>query len=201
MASADVLKEALAGVRRTLRENGFSAKGTTFHRKASDGNTMLMSIQRSVESNAAETLVTVNYGVYSARIGKKRQDEASAALNVWEAHWRERLSEGGAEKWMHVESTDSPPEIGMALVRAVNGVLPDLLAHSTDEALRDEWLSGRSPGLGKMQRLLFLAILVHEIGPREKLGGVLAELRKTVEGGIHERLVEFDLALAGVRDE
>jgi hypothetical protein len=81
----------------------------------------------------------------------------------------------------------------------LEAVLPELIAHSTDEALRDEWLSGLSPGIGKMQRLLYLAVLVHEIGRSEKLGSVVEELRRLVSGGVHEVLVERQLTAADIR--
>jgi len=154
-SGAEVLKAALVEVRRALKQRGFSAKGTIFYRRADDGNTVVLSAQKSVKSSPANAEVTLNYGVYSARLGDRLQDDPSSALDVTKAHWRKRLAEGGREKWLHVRATDSAAGAGKVILDTVEGVLLALLEHASDEALRDEWLSGSSPGLTDMQRLLF----------------------------------------------
>lgn len=194
-----VLKEALVVVKRALKERGFSARRTTFYRRTEGGNTVVLSVQRGVKSSAAETEVALNYGVYSARIGERLQEDPSCALDVWRAHWRRRLTERGREKWLKIKATGSPEESAKAILSALEAVLPELVEHSTDEALCNEWLAGSSPGLVEMKRLLYLTILVNEIGPAEKLGGLLGELRRSVSGGVHEKLIESQLAMAGVR--
>ena len=50
-----------------------------------------------------------------------------------------------------------------------------------------------------MQRLLFLAIVLNEIGPSERLGGVVRELRDLVSGSVYEALMDGRLAREGVR--
>jgi len=199
MDSSSVAREALVLVRKRLKEVGFSAKRTVFFRKVDGGNIVVLSIQRSTKSSRIELKMTINYGVYSTRIGTKLETDPSSALDLSKAHWRKRLTEDGNEKWLCVKSTDSPDESGSLLVRALQSVLPELVEHSTDEALRNQWLSGISPGIGGMQRLLYLAILVNEIGPREKLDSVVRELRTSVAGKIHEGLVERQLTIAGIR--
>jgi hypothetical protein len=194
--SDSVLKEALAPLRRTLKAKGFSAKGRRFYRTCNTGNTLLVSVQKSMASSSSESLFTINYGVYCARIGSKLAERASAALDVFSAHWRKRIADAGREVWMRVKSTDSADELANAIIRALGPVLTDLDEHGTDEALRTEWLSGRSPGLVNTQRLLFLAILINEIGPPDKLDSVVRELRSIVKGTIHEKLMERRLANA-----
>jgi hypothetical protein len=44
---------------------------------------------------SSSTEMTVNYGVYSARIGSRLEEDPSSALDVMKAHWRKRLTEGG----------------------------------------------------------------------------------------------------------
>jgi len=197
--SGAVLKEALALVRRALKERGFSAKGVNFHRKSQDGNVIMMSIQKSTTSTVAASLVTLNYGVYSALIGSKFQDDPAAATDILRAHWRKRLSGGGREKWLTIAATDLPDDSAQVIVDAAESILPELVAHSTNQALRDEWLGGASPGLTKMDRLLHAAVVVNEIGPLEKVAGVVGELRALVARGVHEGLVERQLARAGVQ--
>lgn len=193
------MREILVVVRRALKERGFSARGKTFFRKADSGNTLVLSIQKSVKSTSARSLVTTNYGVYSGCIARKLKQETGAALDVSAAHWRKRLTEGGREKWLRLRVTDPVDESATAILRSLEGVLAELEEHSTDEALRDEWLTSSSPGIGRMQRLLYLAVLLTEIGPAEKLRAVVAELRSLVAGGVHEGLVERQLADADIR--
>jgi hypothetical protein len=194
-----VLKEALVRVRRELKQRGFDAKGTTFHRKIQDGNVVVLSIQKSVKSTSVKTEVTLNYGVYSTLVGGKLQDDPSSATDVMNAHWRKRLSDGGDEKWLSVAATDSPDDCAQRILDAADSALPELLAHSTNTALRDEWLAGASPGLTDMQRLLCAAVVVNELGPVERVRDVVAELRALVAGSVHEHLVERQLTRAGVQ--
>jgi hypothetical protein len=198
MESGVALKNALVAVRQALKAQGFSAKGTTFYRKTHGGNTVVLSVQKSVKSSPAEAEVTLNYGAYSARLGSRLHDDASSALDITRAHWRKRLREDGREKWLHVKATDAADAAGRVILAAVEGLLPEVLEHASDEALRDEWLAGSSPGLTDMQRLLFAAILVNEIGPAERLPTVIGELRHLVAGSIHQGLVEGQLTRAGV---
>jgi hypothetical protein len=194
-----VLSDVLASVRRALKERGFSTKGQTFHQQLEHGNTILLSLQKSSTSTRIESEVAINYGVYSAVIGRSLQDEPGAALDVTRTHWRKRLGENGREKWLRLKLGDPPDERAQLIVKGIEQVLPDLLNHSTNEALRDEWLSGSSPGIGDMQRLIYAAILVHQIGPADRLRAVILELRKLVAGSVHESLVERQLARAGVQ--
>jgi hypothetical protein len=194
-------KQTLVVLRGALRAKEFTARGTTFYRRNEDGNTSIISLQSSVKSTRTEREVTLNYGAYSQRIGTALQDDAAWALDVARAHWRKRLSEGGRERWLRVSNTQPAEERAHLILDGVNRLMPDLVAHSTDAALRDEWLAGASPGLGAMQRLLYLAILLNKIGPSEKLADVLSDLRGLVAGQVHSGLVEGQLARAGVRVE
>jgi len=197
MTSAAVLAQALASAKRTFAARGFAGTKTKLFWVVEGGNTLTVALQSSARSSSAERLVTLNYGVYSARIGAKLQeDDESAARDVSSAHWCKRLCEQGQERWLSVKATDSVVGVTERVVAAFEGILPDLLAHSKDEALRDAWLAGAGPGLTAMQRLLYAAILVHELGPRDRLDGVLAELRGRVSGTMHEGTIERRLARA-----
>jgi len=201
MDSKSVLKGALTVVRQTLKARGFAAKGTRFHRRTESGNTEILSFQKSVKSTSSEVLLTINYGVYSACVGTKLGDDPSASLHVEEAHWRKRLRESGREKWLLVKATDSVNECAKAILSALDGVLLELHAHAENEQLRDTWLAGQSPGIGRMQRLLFLAILVKQLGPADRLRDVVAELRQLVSGSVHAGLVDRQLKMAGIQGQ
>ncbi len=199
MKSEELFKAATVEVRRVMKTKGFSAKGLDFYRRGADSNVSIVSLQKSAKSTATETVVAVNYGVRSARIGRLLHEDEGATSDLAAAHWRRRLSEDGIEKWLTISASDSPANVQALLLHAIESILPDLDSHASDEALRDTWLAGKSPGLVNMKRLLFAAILVHEIGPADKLANVVGELRRSVAGGVHERLVELELQTAGVR--
>ena len=187
--------EAVRSLRTRLKSEGFRAKGRTFFQR-DGGNTMLISVQRSTASTPSNVSVTVNYGVRSGLLAARlNEDDGERALtDIWKAHWRKRITDEHArEAWIEVDWS-----FGNRLLSAVEGILPDLSSHSSDASLRDEWLEGRSPGLTKMQQLLYAAILVNEIGPPDKLQSVVDALRSLVEGTIHEGLVEARLRTSGV---
>lgn len=199
MDSGAVLKEALIGVRRALRDKGFKAKGMTFSRTTEGGNTLLLGLQKSTKSTGAQCQVTWNYGVYCATLGARLQDDAAASDDVARAHWRERLTENGNERWLYIDATDSPEECARMILDATASAIADLERHASNEALRDEWVAGSAPGLGDMERLLYAAILVNEIGPAELLHQLVRALRASVAGGAHEGFVTRQLARAGVQ--
>lgn len=199
MDAGAVLNDALVLVRRAMKERSFAAKGNSFFRRTEGGNTMVLGVQRSLQSSRAAVLVTLNYGVYSARVGMGLQEDPESARDVWQAHWRRRLADDGRERWLSVDAAVTANACAESLLAAIDEILPALVAHSTDETLRDEWLSGMSPGLTNSQRLLYAAILVNELGPAERLPGILSELRGIVAGGVHEGLIERRLERAGVR--
>jgi hypothetical protein len=199
MGNGSVLKDAILKVRRALGERGLSAKGTTFYKEVEDGNVIVLSLQKSVKSTSFRTELTLNYGVLSALIQARVQGGPFLEVDVMKAHWRKRLNEGGREKWFSAESNASSDELARLILTAAEQVLPELIAHSTNAALRDEWLAGASPGITNMQRLLYAVIVVNEIGPVERLAEIVEHLRALVRGGVHEGLVERQLAELGVQ--
>src|SRR5690349_11088765 len=122
MESDAVLKEALVRLRRELKERGFRSRGTAFHRRTPDGNVIILSIQRSSKSTRVKSEVTLNYGVYSTLVGNKLQDDPSSAMDIANAHWRKRFSEGGREKWFSVVAEDSPDSCARMLLDAAESV-------------------------------------------------------------------------------
>jgi hypothetical protein len=51
-----------------------------------------------------------------------------------------------------------------------------------DQELKNLWIEGRSPGLTDIQRLIYLSILLHEIGPVELLEPTIAVMKKMSAG-------------------
>jgi len=200
MRSGTVLEEAIKLLKPDLKQRGFSPKGKlSFVKKAkSGGNTELLQFQRSQESTAEMTLVTINYGIHSARIAAALHEDGSASTDVTCAHWRKRIRKEGKEHWITVWHSDDPHSIYRILEQASSEVIDELDRHSSDEALRDVWLSGAGPGIVKMSRLLHLAILLRDLGPEEQLPGVISALRKLVSGSVHEGRIERQLGQIGL---
>ncbi len=186
-------KGVQAELKNELKRRGYSAKGSTFARLHPSGNSLLIASQRSTKSTHLETLVTLNYGVYSAQIGRWLEDEPTAARDITRAHWRRRIRESGREKWIRIASESSNEDASRELLEQLSLAATDLENHGSDENLRDDWLVGVSPGLTEIERLLYLAILLHQIGPRDRLAEVLAALRSLVEGRPQEGIVRRQL--------
>lgn len=198
-SSTEVFKAALADLKRNAKAWGFLARGATLVRGDNATNAALILLQKNRSASAELTKVALTYGVYSRRLGRALQEAPSAATDVWRAHWRERLVRDDREVWIEIVANDSPEKIAVLLTQGVESILPDLTSHTSDESLRDEWLGNRSPGLTEGERLLNLAVLIHIIGPSERLAGVLAQLYKLIDGQPNEQYVRATLAVAGVR--
>jgi hypothetical protein len=197
MSRDAAFRTVVGAVRRHLKARGFSARGSTFAAKQGD-NTLLIALQRSTKAPGMHVAITLNYGVHCAAAGRALGEAEDASTDVWRAHWRKRLSDDGREQWIRFDASGAREDELASILESVDRVVDELRAHSTDEALRDEWLTGASPGQGAMQRMLFLAVLLKKLGPQALLDRVVGDLRKLVAGGVHEGLTEERLKTAGL---
>jgi hypothetical protein len=169
-----------------LKGRGFARAGSYFRRRR-DGNWALIHFQRSVKSSASRTLFTGTLGVWSRRVahfvGRDPQVEKPI---IDECHWTCRLGElldEPDDRWWSFTGDSPDQSASKEVVDLVESrALPLLDRMSTDEALRDLWLSGTSPGLTDFQRLVYLSALIHEIGPRSLLRPVADELDRVTRG-------------------
>lgn len=56
--------------------------------------------------------------------------------------------------------------------------LPELNKLENDVAMRDLWLTQRSPGLTEMERLINLSILLRALGPPDQSAATIESLEK-----------------------
>lgn len=197
MAIVDLLKAPMALLRADRKRWGMTTRHhTLFLNERGDANVGIVQFQKSMTSTAAEMKVVVNYGVYSRRLGDALDDEPSVATSVPCAHYLRRLQRDGQEVWFRFAATDDPAQVAAVLTRAVDDVMPDLLAHLSDEQLRDYWLSGK--GWGPVE-LVRLAVMLKLIGPRERLPEVLAELDVVLERLGGGAMIRHNLAWAMAR--
>lgn len=183
-APAETLNDLLGRVATPLKDREFSRKGSSFYLRR-HANWGVLNIQKSSRSTARATLFTVNVGVALERLLRFFGRPVTKPL-LDDCHWVMRLGalvDGHSDKWWTIDvNTDSE-----ALGREIEGMLldraiPETERYLEDSALRDLWLSGRSPGLTEIQRLMNLVVLLAEIGPQERIEPAVRQLRDLSAG-------------------
>ena len=164
-----------------LKQRGFSGRGSTFHLERS-GSWGLVGVQKSQESRKDRVRFTVNLGVTSGRLQRfAARASHGSRPTVEDCHWQERLGfllPDPQDRWWTIDPAHTVEALAPELVAQVLEVgVPEVEKYLSDEALRDLWLSGRSPGLTELERLQNLAALLSAIGPRDALPRVLSDLR------------------------
>jgi ubiquinone biosynthesis protein UbiJ len=105
------------------------------------------------------------------------------------------LLPGREDRWWAVDADTDVAELADALTEAiVDYAIPVLVRYSSEEQLRDLWLSGQASNLTDVQRLMHLSVLLDAIGPREELQKVVGELSAVSAGrptaGVVQRHLE-----------
>jgi hypothetical protein len=164
----------------------YKKRGSLFH-SAIAGNWGVIGFQKSQSSTREEIAFTVNVGVVSARLARfsprRAKGEVLPTPDEW--HWGHRLGFLMPEHddvWWKIDGrsdSEVTPGVGGALVQYA---VPEIAKHASDEALRDLWLTGRSPGLTDLQRLRNLAVLLHFLGPADRLPAVLQDIATISKG-------------------
>src|SRR5262245_38306929 len=181
--TADVnFRQMLNRIAHVLKTRGFQRQGNTFCWRK-DNNLGLISFQRSCNSNRDLILFAVNLGVISEllfRFFNPSRDLSKPELSC--SQWQERLGfllPARCDQWWEITDESSVERVTNELCDALIKVaIPEISRLITNEALRDLWVSGKSPGLTNLSRLVNLSVLLHEIGPAIALPDVLSEYRK-----------------------
>lgn len=165
-----------------LKKMGFQKLRNSFYLPL-EGNWGIINFQRSQTSDSNLIIFTVNIGIASKRILQfLGQAEHTKKPDIWDTQWRMRIGHLMPENndmWWNIDQKTNIDELGNTLVNIVtNYALPAIREFIHDENLRDLWLSGKSPSLTETQRLLYLAILLKQIGPVEILEATLNELQQ-----------------------
>lgn len=209
MAANDVVRKVAAHLQRSLKAAGFAydskrrafyRDATAGYRDAADRNVVMFDLQPNKWSTASEVQVTINYGVRSTRVARVLDTDQLGVPAVSECHWRDRITgEDGRERWLTI-SADDEPEVRAAEWLAIisEQVIPELEKHATDESLRDVWMTGRGSGLTQSQRLLYLVLMLRDLGPQERLTPVVEELWALAAGTTREGVVSRQLARLGL---
>lgn len=190
------MKETIAPI---FSENKFFWKGLYFYCKKK-GNFGLIHFQKSVKSTSDSVIFTVNVGAVSERVLKfYSKNLGDVEPRIEDCHWRERLGFllDAKDRWWKLEDEESLKKIQSEFPQYINIMIQKLNTTIADEALRDMWLSGRSPGLTDIQRLMNLSVLLNDLGPKESLGPVLKELRELSNGKATAPMVNVFLQQLG----
>lgn len=186
MRVSELYKELIKEIGSLLKEKGFSRKGNCFYLRQRN-NWGLLDFQKSRKSTADEIVFTMNLGVCSGRLLEFfSPDLLEQKPSIEVCHWHERvgfLLPERQDKWWLIraaEPLDSlVDELKGSLVRVA---IPAIEQHLSDGQLCSEWLSGKSPGLTDIQRLVNLSVLLKVSGADSALREILKELEEKSAG-------------------
>jgi hypothetical protein len=167
----------------TFRAEGWAKSGNNFRLRRS-GTIGVIQLAKSPWSRADHLWFWLKAGVWSERLAKvdAQLDQGSPSRPTpdechW-ALWYDQIMRPG-EDW-ELRRGASEAEL-TALGRDVRDrafalVAPKVMAHMSDEAIREELIAGYIPPSGS--RLTYLYALVAAIGPIDRLEGIISELRR-----------------------
>ncbi|MFT3893680.1 MAG: DUF4304 domain-containing protein [Anaerolineales bacterium] len=146
-----------------------------------NSNWGVVDFQKSVKSNSDTIVFAVNIGVASGRLLEKfssiHQGKKPA---IWNCHWRIRLGHlvDHKDTWWSIDNETSIDYLSKQISDYILLLgIPEMNKYITDEALRDLWLSGKSPSLTETERLEYLLALVREIGPSNAVAAIESDIR------------------------
>lgn len=185
MQPTDIFRDVLKGVAIVLKEHGYSRKGNTFYIRK-EGNWGLVNLQKSRKSSAPNEIFTINLGVcLQILVDFFAPEKIDEKPQIEDCHWRQRIGfllPGHNDKWWSVTNETSieqlVPEIQDCLL---NSGVPEIDKLIGNEGLQSLWLSGQSPGLTDVQRLMNLSVLLKTSGASSQLETVLHQLEKVSE--------------------
>jgi hypothetical protein len=161
MAIETKFTEVIEALTKVLKPLGYTKRRYTF-RRLSNGNSAVIELQRSTDSDKNTIKFTINIGVVCGRL---LEDCGPTLIKAGSssAHLRNRigyfLPEPHDKWWVLNASTDTSvvnSELSTLLER---NVVPYLSQNISDQALVELWETGRSPGLTERQRLQHLRTL------------------------------------------
>ena len=186
MKASETYKELIKKIGYSLKEEGFSRIGNTFHQRRGS-NWGLLDFQKSRKSTADEVMFTINVGVCSGKLLKFfSPDLLERKPSIEVCHWRERLGfllPEQRDKWWAVRNNEPfEPMMSQLKDALLQTAVPAIARHISDEQLCSEWSSGKSSGLTDIQRLVNLSVLLKLAGADSALRKVLRELKDRSAG-------------------
>lgn len=147
-----------------LTAHGFKKRGTAF-RNFLGGNVQIINFQKNRDSSADTIKFTVNLGVISGELLRRRDDELDISKEtIWSAHLRCRIGDFLSTPqdlwWIITDNVDIRTIESEVRDLITSEAIPFLSRHATDADLVRIWSTGQSPGLTDGQRERNLAQLI-----------------------------------------
>jgi hypothetical protein len=196
MSQATRFRELLDCIGRTLAPSGLKKSGPQLYIRR-DGNWVGISFQKSIRTSRDTIVFTINAGITSGRLLAFAGIQPAGVPNDRERHWSMRLGSmlsPASDRWWVLDDATRIEDLCAELAALIRDVaLPQCEALIADEALRDLWLAGTSPGLTEIDRLKNLSILLKSLGPSDRLDETLKRLQTLSAGKPTEPMVRYHL--------
>lgn len=161
----DACEQSFASVvnatRAVVSPHGYRRSGALF-RKIAKGNCAIIQFQRSRSNSGAHLKFTVNTSVVCGALLSDWQPPIDRAREM-DGHLRNRLGfflTPPRDTWWEIGAdTDAARLIGEVASHIEAHAVPYLDSHLSTEALVALWRSGKAPGITKVQRDRYLAVL------------------------------------------
>lgn len=180
MNASVLYKELISDISSLMKAEGFLRKGNRFCYQLGN-NWGLLDFQKSRDSTVDQVIFTINIGTCSGRLLEFFSPDLSKQKpTIAICHWRERIGfllPLQQDKWWSIQTNDLiDPLTDQIRDLIVQNVIPSIKQYITDHQRCSKWLSGKSPGLTDIQRLLNLCVLLKMEGMYNAFHEVLKEL-------------------------
>jgi len=193
MSYDQLLKECISPF---LKAHGYKKKAALYYSTNSEGNVLVIDFQKSRKSEKDRIEFTINVAVSSNRIATFCGTQAVPPC-LDDCHWKTRIGHllpEKQDKWWTIEPSTPLNELCSTMKCLLEQYAFKAIAeNSSDQNLRDLWLSGNSPGLTNIQRLIYLSVLLKQIGSQEKLSAIIEEMKTISRGKATEFTVDDHL--------
>ena len=196
MSVQDTYKDMVKEIGLVLTEEEFLRKGNCFYRRLSN-NWGLIDFQKSRKSTKDEIIFTINIGISSGILMNFfSPDLASKKPSIDACQWRQRIGfllPNRDDKWWMLTESSKNLVLDEIMRHLINLGIPTVNSHLSDAQLCKEWLSGISPGITDIQRLLNLAVLAKKTEEDVNLNKIISELKQKSHGKSSEFMVNQHL--------
>ncbi len=197
MQPQDAFKELINNLNPFFKYHNYLKKGNSFY-CLKEGNCGLVAFQKSRMSNVSKVIFTINMGIYSrVLVGFFTFNQIKLPPSIEDCHWTRRIKEELSpyhEKWWSIGDHTSIMELTQDVQDYLKKSITEVDEHISDQKLQLLWLSGQSPGITNLHRLMNLSVLLKYSGDTVQLKSVIHELKKISEGTKSAYVVEQHLS-------
>jgi hypothetical protein len=162
-----------------LQALNYKRSNSNFILTSQNTNTGVINFQKSTKSTSELIIFTVNIGVCSSRLITFFNHQRRS-LDIWDCQLRLRLGwlmEEKGDLWWNIDSNTDADVLGRTICDSILAFgVNEIVTYISDSALRDLWVTGRSPGLTKIERLMYLSVLLKDLGPVDILQQIIQEM-------------------------